>query len=512
MSVTRSKDLGRISRRKAVKQILQGAASLVGATVAAPSLRVHAFSQAPRRPNIVFFLTDDQRYDAMSCAGNPILKTPNMDRIAAEGVRFAESFVTNSLCRPSRTSILTGQYSHTHGVMQNSDGDNLPGRGALLPDQLTFPHLLQRAGYWTALVGKWHLLNEPGGFDQYAILPGQGEYEDPVMIANGAGVKFRGHVCDVVGDQALQFLDDRPKDKPFCLHIHFKAPHRDWIPAPRFAKYFEDVTVPEPRTFDNTLEGRPEAVRQTAMAVADMPDFERRGCPTDLSPPERKKCNLQAMVKNYYRVLLGVDQNTGRVLDYLDKQGLSENSVIIYMSDNGFFLGEHGLMDKRLMYEESIRVPLLLRYPARARKGYVDREHFALNIDLAPTLLELAGEPVPSWMQGKSLAPLLEGKPVPWRESFLYEYYEYPGYHCVRKNRGVRTKRWKYIHYWELPEEFELYDLENDPEERKNLASDPQYAEALGKMRAELEKLRKETQDVDLPIKESGPCGRWGIA
>jgi arylsulfatase A-like enzyme len=511
MSAGRSSKVPKVTRRKAVRQILGGTASLLGAAMASGGFPGRAFSRPSRRPNILFFLTDDQRYDAMSCAGNKILHTPNMDRIASGGLRFANAFVTNSLCRPSRTSILTGLYSHSHGVMHNSDGDNLPGRAALLPDQLTFPHLLQRAGYWTALVGKWHLLNEPGGFHQYAILPGQGRYQDPEMIVNGARMKFRGHVSDVVGDQALEFLENRPPDKPFCLLVHFKAPHRSWFPAPRFAKFFEDVTIPEPSTFDDTLEGRPEAVRQTAMAVADLRDFAQRGCPTTLERDAREKCNLQALVKNYYRVLLGVDENLGRVLDYLDRKRLAEETAVVYTSDNGFFLGDHGLMDKRLMYEESIRVPILVRYPNAVPKGQVDREHMVLNIDFAPTLLELAGEPVPSWMQGKSMVPLIEGRRVPWRHAFLYEYYEYPGYHCVRKNRGIRTERWKYIQYWELPEEFELYDLKNDPDETHNLAGDPKYKDVRAKLAAEMKRLRTESEDVDLPVKPAGPCGKWGI-
>lgn len=492
----------RISRRHAVRRLVAGTAGL-----AAGAKLIHA---QPRRPNILFFLTDDQRQDALSCYGNQILSTPHMDRVATGGLRFADMFVTNSLCRPSRTSMLTGQYSHTHGVLHNSDGRNLPGRGALLPDQITFPHLLQRAGYWNVIVGKWHLLNEPGGFAHSAIFPGQGDYQDPVLIVNGARMRFRGHSCDVVGDNALQFLADRPKDKPFCLLVHFKAPHRQWIPAPRYANRFKDVTIPEPRTFNDTLAGRPRAIQQTAMNVGDMPDFENRGCPTTLSRNEKKKCNLQELVKNYYRVLLSVDENVGRVLDYLDKQKLAENTVVFYGSDNGFFLGDHGFMDKRLMYEESIRVPLMIRDPTRAAKGAVDRQHLALNIDLAPTILELAGVPVPGNMQGRSLTPMLEGKAPQWRESFLYEYYEYPGSHCARKNRGVRTRNWKYIHFWEMPEEHELYDLEKDPGELNNLAGNPAYAAKLGEMRAELARLRKETADMDFPNADPGPC-EFGI-
>lgn len=493
----------KVSRRKAVKKIVGASVSLAAAGLSLAQTR-------SQPPNFVFFLTDDQRQDALSCYGNKILQTPNMDRIANEGVRFADMFVTNALCRPARTSILTGQYSHTHGVLHNSDGRNLPGRAGLLPNQVTFPHLLQKAGYWNVVVGKWHLVNEPGGFAHSAIFPGQGQYQDPVLIVNGARMKFRGHSCDVVGDNALQFLADRPKDKPFCLLVHFKAPHRQWIPAPRYADRFKDVTIPEPRTFDDTLQGKPLAVRQAAMGVGAMEDFDNRGCPVTLAPAAKKKCNLQEMVKNYYRVLLSVDENVGRVLDYLDKEKLAENTAVFYNADNGFFLGDHGLMDKRLMYEESIRVPLMIRYPRRVAKGVVDRQHMALHTDLAPTMLELAGVSVPGDMQGRSLVPLLEGKSPDWRNSFLYEYYEYPGVHCARKNRGVRTRDWKYIHYWELPEEYELYNVKEDPNELRNVAGDPRYAAKLTEMRAELARLRKESADYDLPNTDPGPC-EFGI-
>ncbi len=460
-----------------------------------------------QRPNFLFFLTDDQRRDALSAYGNRILHTPNMDRIAGEGIRFNLGFATNSLCRPSRTSILTGQYSHTHGVMHNSDGRNLPGRAALLPDQVTFPHLLHAAGYRTAVIGKWHLLNEPGGFDQWEILPGQGVYLDPIMIVNGVPVKFRGHVCDVVGDQALEFLDRRPKDQPFCLLCHFKAPHRSWIPAERYAHRFDDVVVPEPRTFNDDLEGRPDAVRNTSMGIADLPDFRNRGCPDSLNREQRKRCNLQELVKNYYRVLLSVDENVGRLLTNLDRAGVTDDTVIIYTSDNGFFLGDHGLMDKRLMYEESISVPYMIRYPKLIQQGQVDSQHLVLNIDFAPTILSLAGLPVPSSMQGRSVVPLARGEHNDdWRSSFLYEYYEYPGVHCARKNRGVRTGRWKYIHFWEQPEEFELYDLDNDPNETRNLASNASYKNVLDEMKGRLAQLRRETNDIELPSTDPGPC------
>jgi arylsulfatase A-like enzyme len=470
-----------------------------------------AAEKAKKPPNVLFFLTDDQRRDAMSAYGNKILSTPNMDRIAANGVRFNLGFVTNALCRPSRTSILTGQYSHTHQVLTNSDGRDLPGRDGLLPEQITFPHLFQRAGYWTALAGKWHLANEPGGFYEYAILPGQGVYIDPPMIVNGAHVQFRGHVEDVVGDQTIHMLRHRPKNKPFCFLSHFKAPHRSWIPAARFEHRFEDVHIPEPRTFNDTLAGRSTAVRNSAMHIADLPDFRDRGCPDSLASFDRKECNLQQLVKNYYRVLLGVDENVGHILDYLTDEGELENTIIVYTSDNGFFLGDHGLMDKRLMYEESISVPFVISWPTALPKGVVDNDHLVINCDFAPTLLDLAGLRYPSTMQGKSLRPLLEGRAVPdWRASFLYEYFEYPAVHCVRMNRGIRTHQWKLIHFWQDPQSYELYDLKADPDETHNLASDSNYQATFNELKDRLNKLRKETHDVDLPSIDPGPC-EFGI-
>jgi arylsulfatase A-like enzyme len=443
-------------------------------------------------------MTDDQRADATSIGGNKILKTPNIDRIGHEGVHFRNAFVTNALCAPSRASILTGAYSHLHGVTTNGEGPTTYGQPGLSHKTPTFVELLRKAGYFTGITGKWHLQSLPVGFDHWVILPGQGEYFDPQMIANGARVRMRGHVDDAVGDQALAFLDTRPNDKPFCLLMQFKSPHRSWEPAPRFAKMFDDIQIPTPRTYEDKLEGRPEALKRAEMAIADMPDFRDRGVPASLPFEERKRRNLQALVKNYYRVLLSVDENVGRVIDHMDKKGLTKNTVVIYTSDNGFFLGEHGLFDKRLMYEQSIRVPMLMRYPEAVKPSRVD-SHMVLNIDIAPTLLDVAGvRTVPS-MQGESWMPLLHGQNLKWRSDFLYEYYEYPAVHCARKHRGVRTERWKLIHYWEQPQEWELYDLQKDPDEITNLANDPQHRQVVADLKNRLASLRTEFRDSDPP-------------
>lgn len=485
----------RFTRREALR--LMG-----GLAAAAPLSASRGPSQgSPLRqaPNLLIFVTDDQRYDSLSAAGNRILKTPNIDRISQAGLRFGEAFCTNALCAPSRATLLTGLYSHVHGVVSNGDGPVYRNQPGLRADQITFVHLLRQVGYRTALVGKWHIPSVPSGFDDWAILPGQGVYIDPEMIANGTRLKFRGHVDDVVGDQALAFLRARPKDRPFCLLCHFKSPHRPWQSAPRFERAFEGIEIPTPPTFDDSLEGRPNAVKQHDMAIATMPDFAERGVPASLPPEERKRRNFQAMVINCYRVLLSVDENVGRILDYLDKEGLAENTAVLYASDNGFFHGEHGFFDKRLMYEPSIRVPMLLRFPARVKPGQVDATHMVLNTDIAPTMLELCGLPVPVWMQGRSLVPLFDATPAPWRDAFLYEYFEYPAWHCIRKNRGVRTDRWKLIQYWEQPEEWELYDLKADPNEVTNLANRPDHAKQKQALQALLGRVRADVGSVDPP-------------
>jgi len=495
-------------KRREVLRVLGTTAA--GLPLAALARRAGAAPRAASAPNVVFIMTDDQRQDAMSAYGNAILKTPNMDRIGAGGVRFTESFVTNSLCAPSRASILTGLWSHAHGVTTNGSGPQNYNQQGIPEERTTWVEELRRAGYHTGLVGKWHLRSRPTGFDEWVIFPSQGIYNDPDMISGDTHLRLRGHADDVVGDQALEFLKARPKDRPFCLLYQFKSPHRAWMPAARFAHAFDDTKIPTPRTFEDRLDAA--ALRNAELALADMPDFRNRGVSPDLPTHERKRRNLEELVRNYYRVLLSVDENVGRVLDWLDANGLAENTIVVYTSDNGFFLGEHGLFDKRLMYEPSIKVPLLVRYPARVPAARVDRTHMVLNVDVAPTLLELAGVPVPAHMQGRSMVPLLEARDTsgtPWRDAFLYEYYEYPAEHCVRKHRGVRTARWKLIHFWEQPEEYELFDLQADPDETRNLASDSRHRATLESLKARLADLRRELGDVDPPgpAPVSGACG-----
>ena len=467
---------------------------MLGGTVLARPFRL--LGQQRKRPNFIVMMTDDQRADAMSVARHPVLRTPNMDRIAEEGVRFTEAFVTNSLCSPSRTSFLTGLYSHLHGIRTNADSEMLPEDPARCHTRTNFAARLRDAGYQTAMIGKWPISTPPPGFEHWVILPGWGGYVDPEMMANGAWIRMRGHTDDVIGDQALIWLERvRDRQKPFCMVYSFKAPHANWLPAQRYAHMYEDLDIPVPRTLEDRLAGRPEALRRAQMALADLTDF---GVPPTLPAEERRRLNYEHLVKNYYRVLLSVDDNVGRVLDYLDGNDLAEDTVVVYTSDNGFFLGEHGLFDKRLMYEPSVRVPFMVRYPAGFGRR-VDSSHMVLNVDLAPTLFELAGVPVPPCVQGRSLRPLLEGERTAWRDAFYYEYFEYPGPHCVRKNHGVRTDRWKLIEFWEQPQEWELYDLVSDPDETNNLAADPGHAAKLHEMQALMKRLRAELGDADPP-------------
>lgn len=453
-------------------------------------------NRAARRPNIVFIMTDDHARSALSIYGNRVLKTPQLDRIGEGGLRFDQAFVTNALCLPSRATYLTGQYSHTHGLRTNGEESGFLHEPKLR-NATTWPNLLRASGYYTGVVGKWHVNTPPEGYDHTAVLPGQGVYFDPPMLVDGALRTQHGHTDDVIGRHALQFLADRPKDRPFALLYQFKAPHRGWEPAPRFAHAFDHVQVPVPDSLLESPAGRPQALRKSNLRIADMPDFPDQVDPS-LPDDERARRNFEVFIKRYYSVLLGVDENVGRFLDALDAAGLAEDTVVVYTTDNGFFLGEHGLFDKRLMYEPSIRVPLLLRWPGGVAGGGVD-EHFALNIDVAPTFLELAGVPVPGSMQGTSWKPLLGGGEPAWRRDFLHEYYEFPAAHCVRPHRGVRDTRWKYIRWNLAPHEEELYDLQADPDERRNLAGSPQHAAQLERLRDRLAELRRQYDDHDPP-------------
>ena len=461
-----------------------------------------------KRPNIIFIMTDDQTVDQMSCYGNPILKTPNMDRLANEGSRFNNCFCTNSLCAPSRASVLTGCYSALNGITGNSEK-----RGdieKMNPDLPTFPQLLQQAGYYTALIGKYHIKQDPVGFDEWRILPGQGLYFDPEFIENGVSTKTKGYVTDIITDKTLEFLRHRDPGKPFCLVYQHKGPHRPFTPAPRHAHLFDDIEFPYPETYNDDY-----ATRMVARLAEDM-KFENSlardydDLPKNLSPEEKKNWIFQRFVKDHYRATVGIDENLGRVLDYLDESGMSDDTMIIYTTDNGFFLGEHGWYDKRFMYEPSLRIPLVIRHPGIGGVGQVI-EQMVLNVDFAPTILDMAGLPVQEVMHGRSLKPLLEGNPPEdWRQSIYYAYYENswelagfkqedlsdPSFqfftaHRVGPHHGVRTDRYKLIEYYSEGDYWELFDLETDPNKLKNLYGQPGCEDITRELKQELKRLQK---------------------
>ncbi len=435
-------------------------------------------AEDPPRPNFIIMMTDDQRWDAMSCAGNPIIRTPNMDRLAAEGIRFLNMFVTNSLCAPSRATLLTGMYSHSHGVIDNK-------RRPLPTDIPIISDYLREAGYQVAFCGKSHVRGalRDRYWDYYFGYVGQGRYLNPIIRegVNGEDREYRGYMDDIVTSKAIEWIKQgRDKSKPFCLFLWFKAPHRSWIRARRHHDLFRTVAIPKPATYDEDLRGypgKPPAFVQATNKIGDFADVR----------------SLE-FVKDYYATIVAVDENIGRVLQVLEEEGIARDTCIIHTGDNGFFLGEWRAFDKRFMHEPSIRVPLLIRYPRLIKPGSLCDE-MVLNIDIAPTVLELAGLEVPERMHGRSLVPLLRGEAVEWRKDWLYEYFEYPGPHSVRKHRGVRTERWKLIHYYEV-NQFELYDLQNDPEERFNLADDPKYAGLKERLLRRIDELRRKTGDI----------------
>ncbi len=455
-------------------------------------------AQAAEKPNIVYIMTDDHAAHALSCYGSRVNKTPNLDRIAREGMRFENCFVTNSLCGPSRATLLTGKYSHAHGFYQN--GNRFDG------SQVTFPKLLQKAGYQTAVIGKWHLESDPTGFDHWNILPGQGAYHNPVFIEMGTRKKHEGYVTDLITDFAIEWLRKRDKGRPFCLLYHHKAPHRNWQPDAKHAKLYEDAEIPEPETLRDDWATRSSAARNSQMTVAKhlTPGDLKGPVPPGLTPDAELKWRYQRYMQDYLRCVASVDDNVGRMLEFLDKEGLAENTIVVYTSDNGFFLGDHGWFDKRFMFEESLRVPFLVRHPKLIKPGTTS-DRLAINCDYAPTFLDLAGVEAPGDVQGRSLRPLLEGKPpADWRTSLYYHYYEFPGAHAVQRHYGVRTTDRKLIHYYRIGE-WELFDLKKDPHELRNVYADPAYAEVLKQMKAELERLRTE---LKVPEDKAPPPGK----
>ncbi|MCX6996874.1 MAG: sulfatase [Kiritimatiellaeota bacterium] len=442
-----------------------------------------------KRPNILYIMSDDHAAHAISAYGSRINQTPNLDRLAKDGVRLDRVFAVNSICTPSRACILTGKYSHINGVpvFNRFDGS-----------QPTVAKYLQAAGYHTGIFGKWHLGSEPTGFDRWMILPGQGNYFNPRLLVPGGTTNVTGYVTDIITDLSLDFLKNRPQDKPFFLMCHHKAPHRNWQPDEKHKALFADKVIPEPATLRDDYAGRADALREcTQKVLENLNTSDTKGPPpTGLAGDALLKWKYQRYMQDYLACVQSVDDNVGRLLDYLDRSGLAGNTLVIYTSDQGFFLGDHGLYDKRFMYEESIRMPFLARWPGMAKPGST-QSAMAINVDFAPTFLEAAGLPIPADMQGRSLVPLLKGeRPADWRTSWYYRYYHDPGDHNTRAHYGVRTETHKLIYFWKK-DQWELYDLVKDPEELHNLYADPAQADTVARLKTELYRLKKELKDDD---------------
>jgi arylsulfatase A-like enzyme len=452
-----------------------------------------------RKPNLIVFLGEGLRYDELSCMGHPLVKTPNMDRVAREGMTFGNAFVTNALCLPSRCTMLTGLYSHASGVLSNEPSSATRGGNGPIPHDIPlFTDLLRQAGYEVGFFGKAHI---KGGlqdryWDYYFGFNGSTTYYNPVLIEGIAGEfsepkSYEGYLDDVVADRALAWLEQK-RDKPFCLILNPFAPHAPFYRPRRYLDLFNGVTIPKPATFDDDLKGYPGKPRAFANA-------NNKIGTTVLDNDDPR--TLEEVAKNHYVGVMDNDDNLGRLMDLIERSGQLDDTAVMVTSDHGFFLGEWGMYDKRFMHEPSIRVPFLVRYPRLVKAGS-SSDKMILNVDIAPTLLELAGAPVPAAMQGRSLVPFLVGKqPDDWRKDWLYEYYEYPQWERVRPHRGVRTERYKLIHYYKLadypgePEEFELYDLQQDPGELNNLYGQPGFAALTQKLMDRIKELRKETGD-----------------
>jgi len=521
------------------------------------ALHAQMTQKTDKKLNIVFIMTDDHTTQALSAYDKRFISTPNLDRLANEGILFENCFVTNAVCGPSRATILTGKYNHINGLIDNAQ--------VFDSTQVIYPQLLKKAGYQTAMIGKWHLGSTPMGFDHYSILPNQGEYYQPEFLEDGKKIKEKGYVTDVITDKAVSFLDSRDREKPFLLIYQQKAPHRNWLPATRHLGMFDNSVFEEPSNLLDDFSNRGRAAKEQMMNIssdmwdawdlklasskdldslsrlprakfvdAKQDDFTQANNKTldrqrffqvydrmtaeeknawtqvyDKRVAEYKRLNLkgddlvkwkyQQYMKDYLACVVAVDENVGRLMDYLEKEGELDNTIIVYTSDQGFFLGEHGYFDKRMMYDECLRTPLLIRYPKGIRKG-IESKALVMNLDFAPTLLDYAGVKIPKDMQGKSLKPIIdnEGETLAkWRDAVYYHYYEYPGWHMVKRHYGIRTDRYKLIHFYNDVDEWELYDLEKDPKEMKNVYNDVSYAGVVKTMHAKMRKLQKQYKDTN---------------
>jgi len=495
-------------------------------------------------PNIIFIMSDDHAYQALSAYSDHLIETPQIDRIAREGMLFTNACVTNSICAPSRATILTGKHCHLHGKIDN--------RFPFDTTQMTFPQLFQQAGYQTAMFGKLHMRNNPKGVDEFKILPGQGTYYNPDFITNEGNINIEGYTTDIITDLTLDWMKNRrDPEKPFLLFFLHKAPHREWLPAERHFREYIDKAFPEPPTLFDDYEGRGAAAREAEMnilrhmnwagdskiypevmdelgieptsnwdkralqnALQRFTDSQREAWNDVYGPmneefkeiypamdeEDKMKWRYQRYMQDYLACIAAVDESVGTLLDYLDEAGLSENTLVLYTSDQGFYLGEHGWFDKRFIYDESFKTPLLVRWPGVTEPGSVNDE-MVQNLDFAQTLLDAAGIEAPDDMQGKSLVPLLKGQTEDWdRDAVYYHYYEYPAVHMVKRHYGIVTREYKLAHFYYDVDEWELYDRLNDPLELNNVYGDPAYAGVVDSLRAELAALRvryKDSEELD---------------
>ncbi len=506
-----------------------------------------------KKPNILLIMTDDHAAHAMSCYGSKINNTPNMDRIANEGMKFDNCFCTNSICAPSRATILTGKHSNKNGVRTLRDSFD--------SSQETFPKLLKENGYSTAIIGKWHLghkkENLPKGFDYWNIFPGQGDYYDPVMKEMGVNKEFKGYATDIVTNKSLEWLEHIDKDKPFCLLCYHKAPHRPWLPDDKHKDMYKNIDIPIPETFNDNYENRSNAAKNAYMRIAEhmnsmdlkikppkdiketgslpaemennrgsmddslirlnMPDsiegyslITNEGEVVEFqSKHELEKWKYQRFIKDYLRCVASVDDNIGKLLDYLDEKSLGKDTIVIYTSDQGFFLGDHGWFDKRFMYEESLRMPLLVRYPQKVQPGSASKK-IVTNLDFAETILDYASVKIPHDMQGKSFRSILEGEePENWQKAMYYRYWMHMAQHNVPAHYGIRTDRYKLIYYYgkglgtkgsldvHTEPEWELFDLEKDPYEMNNVYNDVSYKTIVEELKNDLYRLKNDAGDFE---------------
>ncbi len=482
-------------------------------------------AQPTKRPNIIIIISDDHAYQAISAYGSKLMQTPNIDRIAKDGVIMNKAYVTNSICGPSRAVLLTGKYSHKNGFLDNEHSQFDGAQGSFIKE-------LKANGYLTSWIGKWHLETKPQGFDYWQILPGQGSYYNPDFIMmDGKQERIDGYVTDIIEQQSENWLDTRDTSKPFCLVIGHKATHRTWIPDTADLGKFDQVKFPLPANFNDNYATREAAkiqdmsISKTMIMGYDLKMFpsdkeqSREGTFKRMNADQRKKIDdyyrpiyndlqqqnlsgdaltewkFQRYMKDYLSSSLSLDRNIGKTLDYLDKHNLTENTIVIYMSDQGFYLGEHGWFDKRFMYEESFRTPMLMKYPGKIKAG-TKSDAMVMNLDIAPTMLEAAGVKIPQEMQGKSMLPVLEGKKGQERESIYYHYYE-NGEHAVSPHFGIKTKRYKLIRFYKRVNSWELFDLKNDPQELHNLYSNSKYKKTMKDLKGKLMDLVVQYEDKD---------------